>query len=717
MPRPIDLEDIFGADADWEGRKLQGLSWLPDSSGFLYLADDPGGNGKSIYQRSIDDPTPRCLVAAGSLTANGEAIPINGFQASPDGSLFLVEGCSPTPRFEYVTPPPDRDYYLYDLHEDYLRPLSGISGWGRYAKISPDGKRVAFVRSGNIFVVDVESGLETQLTRDGGENVIYGENRGYDEDGWRWSPTGDRILFVRTDQRDVGSAPLVDYLSPYPTVHWLKYPKAGTANWRFRVGVIEVETGEITWPNLGSDTDVYFPRLQWMKDPDWFAVQRLNRLQTRLDLYFVNVDCDVRSILSETDPRWVRVDDDLIFLEHSDRFLWTSERSGYKHAYLYDLDGELINQVTRGDWEISAARAPSALLGVDEQAGRLFFKGKRVDPREDHLYSIGLDGSGLEGLSETPGWHDGSLSPDGKYIVATHSDTENPPSTSLRRNDWELLYTIDAGTLPALDELDMGRLEFLTIPLESGVELSAMMIKPTDFDPEKAYPVIFSSYGGISSQKVVDRWGGARGLWDRMMAGSGYIVVTLDNRGTGGRGKEFEAHMFHNIGTVPVVDHVEAASYLGQFSYVDDEMGFGIYGGSAGGLLASLALTRGSDVFRTGVAMASATNNWMYQSFWAERYLDMPQDNHDVYLRESVAPYAALLRGKLLLVHGMADDNVQLQTSIEVAEALQDAGKQFDMMYYHGREHRIAGGNTELHLYAMIRDYFFRHMPSERVGG
>jgi dipeptidyl-peptidase-4 len=709
--QPLSLEAIFGPGTDWEGGSLQNLTWVDEGSAFLYLDLDPDGRTKNVYRQRVEDGERSLVIEGKSLALRpGDApIPMDGYQASRDGRYFLIasarKGSSAS----------EGGYFIHDTVTRELTPLSAKGGGQRHAKLSPDAARVGFVRNGNLFVVERESGAETQLTFDDGEDISNGINKGFGSDGWRWSPDGQRIAFLRADQRGVGSVPLIDYLTAYPKVDWTRYPKAGDSNWKLRVGVIHVETGRTTWLELGGDTDQYFPRMKWTRDPRLLAVERLNRRQNQLDLLFADVETGAaRVILTETDPYWVRIDDDLTFFTTRDEFLWTSQRSGYKHAYLYDYGGRLLKQITAGEWEMSAARAPHAVLGIDEKDGWLYFLSNKDAIVEQHIYRVRLDGSRLERLTEEPGWHVASLSPDAAHFVTTFSRMNTPPQNSLHRSDGSRLRWVSRGELPGLARFTMTEPEFLTVRTSDGESLNAMMIKPAAFQASEKYPVILYAYGGVSSQTVVDRWDGDRRLWHQWMTEQGYIIFTIDNRGTGGRGKAFENFMYQNLGTWPLRDHIEAAKYLASLPYVDASR-IGIWGWSAGGYLTCLALTEGSDYFSVGVSVAPVTNYRFYSSSWAERYMGPPRGNEAAYDREAVATYAHKLKGHLLLVHGIADDNVQLQNTVEVVKAFQAANKQFDLMLYPGLDHSLLrGGDTQLHVYTLITEYFLRHLPAGR---
>ena len=708
--KTLTLEDIF-ASSTFAGRSIDGLRWNAAGSALLYLRQGPGDTIDIWRQDAATGRAERLAEGAALHQRDGDVVHVTQFQASSDERVFLLAG----PLARVWRRPVEGQHYLFDRSTGQLRPLSGIAGGQRYAKLSPDAAKVGFVRANNLFVVD-RTGVETQLTTDGTPDLINGQfDWVYEEefgvaDGWRWSPDGKRIAFWQLDQSAVRAYPLLDYLTPYPKVTWFKYPKAGERNSLVRIGVIDLDSRKTTWMDLGPETDIYIPSIQWTRRGDLLAIQRLNRLQNKLELLFGDVTTgSTRVVLTETDPCWVRVSDDLTFLRRSDRFVWTSQRTGYLHAYLYDYSGRLVAPLTQGDWEITSGRATESIAGVDEEGGWLYFTGKRDGPIEQQVYRVRFDGAGLQRVSSKAGWHAPMVSPDGRHFVDTFSDVATPPQISLHRTDGTFVRWLEENPMPQLRVYELAAPEFVTVKASDGQTLNAYVIKPTRFDPKRKYPVIVYAYGGVSSQTVVNRWGGTRGLWHQYMAQRGYIIFSLDNRGTGGRGKVFENYMYQNLGTWPLRDQIEGVKYLATFPYVDPSR-IGMYGSSGGGYLTSLALTAGADYFHAGVAMASVIDYRYYDSIWSERYMGLPQQNKEAYDRESVLGYADRLKGHLLLVHGMADDNVHMQNTVLLQEALQAANRQFEVMYYHGRTHSLSGGNTQYHLFTMITDYFDRYL-------
>jgi dipeptidyl-peptidase-4 len=705
--RPLALEDIYASRA-LAGKTIQGLQWLPDGSAFTYLESSIDGKTKDIYKEQVTSGKKEKLVEGKSLALKpgGEPVPMSDYRWTDNGKYLLITG-EVKSIWRHST---EAQHFLYEVASKKLRPLSGIAGAQSNAKLSPDGAKVGFVRRNNIFVVDLASGLETQLTADGSDDIINGQfDWVYEEefsiaDGWRWSPDSRKIAFWRLDQTRVRTFPLEDMMSTYPDIFWLKYPKAGEQNALVKIGVTTVETGETKWMELGEATDIYIPRIQWTHDPRVLSIQCLSRLQNKLELLFADVASGAtRIVLTETDPCWVEVADDLTFLKNKDQFIWTSERNGYLHAYFYDFNGRLIYPITSGDWEMTQT------YGVDETGGWLYFTGKKDGALEQHVYRIKLNGEGLERLSQRPGWHTPNFSPDFKHVIGQFSDVDTPTQISLRKADGALARWLEKNEIAALTQYDLMPQKFLSVKTSDGAELNAFMMKPTNFDSTKKYPVLIYCYGGPGSQNVVNRWGGSRYLWHQLMAQKGYMVFCVDNRGTGGRGKVFENLVYGDLSKWSLRDQIEGAKYLASLPYVDASR-IGIWGWSGGGYLTCLAMTAGADYFKAGVAVAPVTDFRLYDTIWTERYMGLPNDNKAGYDAASILTYADKLKGKLLMVHGMADDNVHLQNTVQLQNAFQAANQQFEVMYYHGRNHRISGGNTQLHLFTMITNYFLDNL-------
>jgi dipeptidyl-peptidase-4 len=700
--KPITLEDIFASNT-LTPKTIQGVKWVPGEAAFTYLKDG------DVYKHDVTTGKETLLLAGKNLTpkSGSESISINSYQWSSDRKYLLIAS-SARPIWRHST---EGQYFIYELTAKKLRPLSGIAGPQSNAKFSPDAAKIGFVRSNNLFALDLNTGVETQLTTDGNNDIINGQfDWVYEEefsiaDGWRWSPDSKRIAFWRLDQTRLSAFPIENMMSLYPSVFWLKYPKAGEQNALVQIGVLSLETGQTKWMNLGEETDIYIPRIQWTPDPRILSIQRLNRLQNKLDLLFADVNSGAtRVVLSDSDPCWVDVQDDLTFLARKEQFIWTSERSGFRHAYLYDYNGRLLYPITSGEWEISE------ISGFDETTGQLYFSGKKDSPIEENVYRASLDGKNLERISQRAGWHSSNFSPDFKYVIGTFTDAQTPAQISLRKTDGALIRWLEKNESLTLSQYHLVYPKFLTVKAsDDGTLLNAWLMKPANFDSTKKYPVIMFCYSGPGAQHVVNRWEGRRYLWHQLMTEKGYLIFCIDSRGTGGRGKKFKNFVYGDLGKWSTHDQIEGAKYLGSLPYVDASR-IGIWGHSGGGYLTCMAMTKGAPYFKVGIARAPVTDFRLYDSIWTERYMGLPKNNAGGYKSSSVMTYADQLQGKLYLIHGMADDNVHMQNTVQLQDALQAANKQFDVMYYHGRNHAIAGGNTQLHLHTLMTNYFLENL-------
>lgn len=702
--KSLTLEDIFASNK-LTPKTLSGVQWVPGEAAFTYLKDG------DIYKHEVVSGKETPLLAGKSLALKpgGEPISIDSYEWSSDRKYLLIAS-NMRQIWRHST---DGQYFICDVLAKKLRPLSGIAGAQSNAKFSPDATKIGFVRGNNLFVLDLSNGVETQLTTDGSDNVINGQfDWVYEEeftisDGWRWSPDGKKIAFWRLDQTRVPIFPIENMMSLYPSVFWLKYPKAGEPNALVQIGVVTLESAQTKWMDLGGETDIYIPRIQWTLDAHILSIQRLNRLQNKVDLLFADVNSGAtRIVLSDTDPCWVDivdVQDNIIFLTKKEQFIWTSERSGYRHAYLYDYNGRLLYPLTSGEWEIST------VTGFDETAGLIYFSGKKDSPIEEHVYRASLDGKKLERISQRPGWHSSNFSPDMKYVIGTFSDAETPTQISLRQTDGKLLRWLEKNE-NLLAAYKLVAPKFITVKTsDDGTPLNAWMMKPANFDSTKKYPVIMFCYSGPGAQHVVNRWETRRYLWHQLMAEKGFISFCVDSRGTGGRGKKFKNLAYGDLGKWSTHDQIEGAKYLGSLSYVDASR-IGIWGHSGGGYLTAMAMTKGAPYFKVGISRAPVTDFRFYDTIWTERYMGLPKDNAAGYKSASVMTYADKLQGKLYLIHGMADDNVHMQNTVQLQDALQALNKQFDVMYYHGRQHPLTGGNTQLHLHTLMTNYFMNHL-------
>jgi len=702
----LTLERIFST-SDFRVQSLPAVKWMRDGQRYAFVVAE-GGRTDLVAEDARTGQRTRLVDGARLVPAGATApIQIEDYAWSTDESKLLIYTNS-QPVWRQNT---KGQYYVYDLASGRLSPASTRPGWQQFAKLSPDGTRVGFVRDNNLFVTDVATGRETQLTRDGSENVIngtfdwvYEEELGV-QDGWRWSPDGRSIAFWQIDQSNVRSFHwITDTDSAYSRTVSLRYPKAGAPNPTARVGVVPAAGGAVRWMDTGSDREQYLARMEWAPASGELMIQRLNRHQNRLDVLIADPATGAaRTIFSDTDSAWVEVDDDFAWVEDGRRFVFSSERDGFNHLYLVDRTGR-ARQLTRGSWDVTE------LVAVDERGGWVYFGAHEEGPAQKHLYRVRLNGSGLQQITSDRGSHAAAIAEGSPYFLDVHSAVGVPPVTRLFTTDGRLVRTLvdNARVRQNLEALHLNAPEFITVPGADGTPLQGYVIRPRDFDSSRKYPVLMYVYGGPGSQTVTDAWGGTRYLWHQHLATRGYVVVTVDNRGTGGRGAAFRKTTYLRLGQKETQDQIAAARWIAQQPWADAGR-IGIWGWSYGGFMTSFAMMSPGSPFKAGIAVAPVTDWQLYDSIYTERFMRTPQENPEGYRATAPSRMAANLRGRFLLVHGTGDDNVHFQNAIQLADELQEAGKQFQFMAYPDRNHSIAGGRS-LHLYTLMTDWLTQNL-------
>lgn len=573
---PLTLDSIF-AGTEFRSETVDDVQWSEDGSSFTFTRQDPDSGFLDLYEHDVASGNVRLLVSGAALSIDGTRVGPGGYQWAKDRAndrqYILVSG-PVTRTWDNVFESP---WYVYEADQKVLRPIADGKAL-RNVSISPDGRRVGYVLDNDLYVAELESGDSRAITTDGSPNVFngifdYGSTEFGSTDAWHWSPDGSRIAFWRLDATDVKVFYIVDALGQYNEVHPLRYPNAGERHAVNRIGVYDLRTGRTTWMDTGHDPDDYIPRIEWLPSSETLAIQRLTRDHQRLDLMLADVSTGgTRIVVTDRDPAWIDITADLIFLERRDRFVWTSEKSGFRHAYLYDYAGN-ETPLTSGDWEISS------LIGIDEAGGWLYFYAKKDSLIDQHVHRVRLTGSEVERVTNEPGWHEWRLSPDGKHVVAAWSDAAMPPITTLRRASGEPIRVLAESELEGLERYAVPEREFLTFETSDGIVLNASMIKPPDFDPDGKYPVIGYGYGNAGSQVVVNRWRGHRNvereLWHRYMATQGFIIFSLDNRTTAGRGKAARNLTYGHYAKYAIHDQLEGVKYLESLPYVDpSRLGF-----------------------------------------------------------------------------------------------------------------------------------------------
>lgn len=612
------------------------------------------------------------------------------------------------------------DYYIYNIKTKTSKPLS-TNGKQQLATFSPDGKMVAFVRDNNMFVVNLATGKETQITNDGKHNEIINGSPDwvYEEEfefnkAFTWSADSRRLAYMRFDERGVkmfnmtmyqGDKPSMDENALYPSNMQFKYPKAGEDNSIVSVHIYDASSGNTVRVNVGSNKDQYIPRIVFTKDPNILAVLRLNRLQNKLEILKTDASTGQSEVMY-TEENKCYIDegnfDNLNFLPEGNSFVITSERDGWSHLYLCDMDGGKVKQLTKGEFDVTG------YYGYDAVKKIHYFQAAAVNPLQREIYSVKGDGSSIHKISATVGTNDAQFSKSFKYFINTYSSVKIPPVYTLHEANGKQIRVLEdnAGLIKTLNEYKFNNKEFFTITTSAGDKLNAYAIYPPDFDRSKKYPVLINQYSGPNSQQVLDRWVFD---FDDYMAQQGMVVVSIDPRGTGARGESFRKVTYLQLGKYETIDQIEGAKYLAALPWVDGSR-IGIWGWSYGGFISSSCMMKGNGAFKVGVAVAPVTNWRFYDNIYTERFMRRPQENAEGYDQNSPLFFADKLQGKLLLVHGTADDNVHLQNTLELSEQLVQANKKFDMMLYTNRNHSIYGGNTRMHLFGLIEDYFKQNL-------
>lgn len=603
-------------------------------------------------------------------------------------------------------------YYVFDLDTRKVTPVSTKDGKQQYASFSPDATKVAFMRDNDLYFTDLTTGLETRITNDGKYNHIIngGADWVYEEElsfakAFFWSPDGKRIAFYKFDESEVKEFSMMMYDSLYPTVYKFKYPKPGEKNSDVSIHIYDLENQSTNTVDVGLEKDQYIPRVKWTQDPNTLLVMRMNRHQNHLEYLFANARTgDTKVVLEERDKYYIDINDDLTFLKDGKHFILTSERDGYNHVYLYTIDGKLVRSITKGDWEVTR------LYGIEEKTGTLYYQSTESSPRERDIYSINISGKNKRKISTKGGTNNATFSSNFSYYILNHSSVSTPPYISLhntKSGKVERVLEDNFNAQKVASDYGIKPREFFNFNTSENVNLEGYMIKPKDFDENTEYPVLMFVYGGPGSQNVADSWG--HNVWFDYLAQEGYLIVCVDNRGTGFRGAEFKKMTYLELGKYETIDQIEAAKWLGKQSYVDKDR-IGLWGWSYGGYMASLAITKGADVFKAAMAVAPVTSWRYYDTIYTERYLRTPQENPKGYDDNSPINFADLMKGNFLLVHGTADDNVHFQNVVMFSEALIQANKQFDQAYYPNKNHGIYGGSTSIQLFQKLTDFVFEKL-------
>lgn len=716
----LAIEKIFSGDL--LGTKgMIGVRWQKDNAGYTTLEASADKKGRNIVFNDALTGEKKTLVDASLLTPAGSDKPLQIYDYfwSDDNSKLLV--FTNTRRvWRYNT---KGDYWVLDLKTKKLQQLgkSLPEATLMFAKFSPDAGKVAYVSQLNIYVEDIATGKITQLTFDGGDNIINGTfDWVYEEeldcrDGFRWSPDGSSIAYWRSDTKGTGVFSIINNLdSIYPEIIKIPYPKVGTPNSAVKVGVVAVDGGDTKWFNIpGDPRNNYLPRMEFIPNSSEVMIQQLNRLQNTNTVWVGNTrTMELKTILSNNDKAWVDIHDDIYWLKNNQYFTWVSERDGWRHLYAVSRDGKSISLITKGNFDVVNVSR------IDEKGGYVYYIATPVNYTQRYLFRSRLDGKG-EAQRVSPvsqeGTHRYNISPNVKYAIHTFENHLTPPSFAMiTLPDHKIIRTFETnqGAKEKYASLGLRPKEFFRIDIGDLV-LDAWMIKPANFDSTKKYPVIFDIYGEPAGSTVQDIWSGGS-LWDQYLAQQGYIVMSVDNRGTNvPRGRDWRKSIYGDIGTVVSKDQAAAAVAIGKkFSFVDASR-IGIWGWSGGGSTTLSCMFRYPDVYKTGIAVAFVSDFRLYDNIYQERYMGLPTLNAEGYKNGSAITYAGNLKGNLMLIHGTGDDNVHYQSCERLVDELIKQNKLFSMLAYPMRSHGIyERENTTLHLYRSMADYWLKNLPA-----
>ncbi len=710
-PGELTVDRIF-SQPSLSGHLTGGVAWVPGKNQVSFLQPKQTGKDAKPELWTMDPSTGEraLLVSADKLenvlpstkTKDSQATgagrrPPSQYLWAPGGNALLFVG--------------PHALAWFDLQTQQTRVLASGEEDLSDAKISPDGKFVSFIRNHNLWLVGTANGKERALTTGGTEEVRKGElDWVYPEElelftAYWWAPDSSAIAYLEMDERKVTQFPLVDFESPIGEAELQRYPVPGGLNPGVRVVVGQVAgNSKDRVMDVGAETDIYILRVKWLPDSKHLAIQRLNRAQTILDVLLSDAATGKSStILSEKDAYWINVSNDLYFFKDGKRFLWSSERTGYRHLYLYDFSAAKPLQLTKGDWEVSQ------LERVDERNGAVYFTAKEKSPMESHLYRVGLDGSGFTRITKEDGTHAVNIAPDATEYLDTYSNSSTPPRQDFYRTDGSKLATVNENKVAELADYHLSPVEFFSIKAHDGMSLNCSMIKPPNFDPSKKYPVLVYTYGGPHAQVVVNEWMDHQYLWHQMMAQKGYIIFSLDNRGSAGRGHVFEEPIHYRFGAQELSDQRDGGVWLKSQPYVDPDR-IGIHGWSYGGHMTLHAIFEAPQVFKVGFAGSPVTDWHFYDTIYTERYIGLLPLHEESYQESSPIKNAEKLKGKLLIAYGTGDDNVHSSNTLALIDDFIKAGKYVEVMTFPGRGHGASDVPAQRVLWNRVTKFFLDNL-------
>ncbi|MEY3236627.1 MAG: hypothetical protein RI883_728 [Bacteroidota bacterium] len=702
----ITVEKIW-KKYEFSGAGVSGFKSMKDGTHYTKLTKTEGKQSITKHEITASADQSEVIVSSEKLNYNNTPIVVDDYFFNDDESKVLLT----TQTIGIYRHSFSAVYYLYDLKTSSIQLLDEEHQPQTLAEYSPNGLKVSYIYKNNLFVKDLKTGKVTKLTSDGKRNKIINGTTDwvYEEEfaitkAYGWSPDSKYIGFLRFDEKNVKEFNLTYYNELYPDLYTFKYPKAGEENSKVTAHIINLKNSKISNIDLGEYE--YIPRLQWSGTSNKLIIQTLNRHQNHLKYHLIDLSTKkmiTKTFFEEKSDTYVEIDNNLLILKDGNTILRTSEKDGFNHIYKLAFDG-VNTQITKGNWDVIE------FYGIDESTNTIYYSAAEKSPIYKGIYKINIDATGKTALSLETGTNDAEFTSGMKYFVKTYSNANTPPVFTLCSNDGKEISVLESNSKlnGVLANYKLSPKEFVTF--HSGdTELNGWMIKPANFDPSKKYPVYMTVYGGPGSNTVKDSWGGADFIYHQLLAQKGYIVVSADPRGTMYRGAAFKKSTYLQLGKLETEDFINVAKELQNMSFVDPER-IGIQGWSYGGFMTSLAITKGADQFKMGIAVAPVTNWRYYDNIYTERFMRTPKENEKGYDDNSPINFANLLKGKYLLIHGSGDDNVHYQNTMEMVNAMVKADKQFDLFIYPNKNHGIYGGNTRNHLFNMMLNFTLENL-------
>lgn len=698
----LDLGELM--EGKYDPNRLEAVRSMRNGEYYTVLEEDKTSNTNSLVSYAYSNTLERKVLIDSNRFP--EKNKFSGYIFSNDEQKILLE----TLTDNIYRRSKQAIYLIYDIKTNSLEKL--FDQKVQEPLFSPDGLKVAYVYRRNLFIKNLELDIVKQITYDGDYQTINGiTDWVYEEEfgfvrAFDWSQDSNQIVYMRFDESNVPIFSMDIYGNQtYPFPYMFRYPKAGEENSKIELIIYNTSSQTKETIDFENETPYYIPRIQFIGGRHSLIIQTLNRHQNKLKLWRWNTKKkNLQLLLTEIDEAYVSINDDLKFIE-DDRFLWTSEKDGYKHIYHFDKDGKLINQVTQGDWEVTT------IYNYNPKSKEIYFQSVEGSSIERGIYAIDISGRGKRKLQPTHGFNDATFSTNNSYYIHSYSDELTPPIYTLyetRKNRPIRQLMNNKSLIEKLESYNFSEKEFSTIQI-NGSELNMWMIKPADFDANKKYPLLMFQYSGPGSQQVSNRWGDSRTLWHKDLANQGFIIACVDGTGTGFKGSKFKKSTYLNLVKYESLDQIAAAKTLGELPYVDHNR-IGIWGWSFGGHMATHCLLTGNDIFSFAIAVAPVTNWRFYDTIYTERFMRTPQENPEGYDLNSPINYADQLKGDFLIIHGSGDDNVHVQNTMRMVEALIQADKQFEWMIYPDKNHGISGGNTRKHLYTKMTNFIFKNL-------